>query len=64
MSAALDDGELGERLAARTLELIDVPSESREEAALAARVAGGLGSEKSLTRDEALAHLGRVLAGS
>ena len=39
MSAALDDGELGERLAARTLELIDVPSESRDEAALAGRVA-------------------------
>jgi succinyl-diaminopimelate desuccinylase len=39
VSAALDDGELGERLAARTLELIDVPSESRDEAALAARVA-------------------------
>jgi succinyl-diaminopimelate desuccinylase len=39
VSAALDDGELGERLAARTLELIDVPSESRDEAALAGRVA-------------------------
>ena len=34
------------------------------EAALAARVAGGLGAEESLTRDEALEHLGRVLAGS
>jgi threonine synthase len=34
------------------------------DAALAARAVGGLGSEESLTRDEALAHLGRVLAGS
>ena len=32
--------DLGERLAARTLELVDVPSESREEAELAAHVAG------------------------
>jgi len=32
------DGELGERLAARTLELIDIPSESRDEARLAAHV--------------------------
>ncbi len=39
---ALDDGELGERLAARTLELVDIPSESRDEAALAAHVAGVL----------------------
>jgi succinyl-diaminopimelate desuccinylase len=39
VSEDLDDGELGERLAARTLELIDVPSESRHEAALTARVA-------------------------
>jgi succinyl-diaminopimelate desuccinylase len=35
----LSDAELGERLAARTLELIDVPSESRDEARLAGRVA-------------------------
>jgi succinyl-diaminopimelate desuccinylase len=34
-----DDGALGERLAARTLELVDFPSESREEAALATHVA-------------------------
>ena len=34
------------------------------EAALAARVAGGLGSEESLTRDEALGHLERVLSSS
>lgn len=32
------DAELGERLAARLLELIDIPSESRDEAALAAHV--------------------------
>jgi succinyl-diaminopimelate desuccinylase len=32
----LSDAELGERLAARTLELIDIPSESRDEDALAA----------------------------
>jgi succinyl-diaminopimelate desuccinylase len=36
----LSDADLGERLAARTLELIDVPSESRDEAALAAHVLG------------------------
>jgi succinyl-diaminopimelate desuccinylase len=33
---------LGERLAARTLELVDIPSESRDEARLAAHVAGVL----------------------
>jgi succinyl-diaminopimelate desuccinylase len=38
------DAELGERLAARTLELIDVPSESRDEARLAAHVAQLLGA--------------------
>ena len=37
-----DDAELGRRLAARTLELVDVPSESRDEAALAAHVLGVL----------------------
>ena len=37
-----DDAALADRLAARTLELVDVPSESREEAALAAHVAGVL----------------------
>jgi succinyl-diaminopimelate desuccinylase len=36
------DCELGERLAARTLELIDIPSESRHEAALTAHLAGVL----------------------
>jgi succinyl-diaminopimelate desuccinylase len=39
---ALDDGELGERLAARTLELVDVPSESGDEAALEGHVAAVL----------------------
>jgi len=34
------------------------------DAALAARVAGGLGAEEPLTRDEALDHLARVLSGS
>jgi succinyl-diaminopimelate desuccinylase len=38
------DPELAERLAARTLELVDVASESRREAALAAHVAGVLRS--------------------
>jgi succinyl-diaminopimelate desuccinylase len=36
------DSELGERLAARTLELIDIPSESRDEARMAEHVAGVL----------------------
>ncbi|HEX5798968.1 MAG TPA: hypothetical protein VFY02_02590, partial [Gaiellaceae bacterium] len=31
---------IAERLAARTLELVDIPSESRNEAAIAAHVAG------------------------
>ena len=42
MSERRDDGALGERLAARTLELIDIPSESRHEGPLAAHVAGTL----------------------
>jgi len=36
---------LGDRLAARTLELIDIPSESRDEAALAAHIAELTGAE-------------------
>ena len=51
------DLELGERLAARTLELIDVPSESRAEAALAARLAAVLsagGAELSDLGDSCL----------
>jgi succinyl-diaminopimelate desuccinylase len=39
VSDRFDDAALGERLAARTLELVDIPSESRDEAALAAHVA-------------------------
>jgi succinyl-diaminopimelate desuccinylase len=35
----MDDSALGERLAARTLELVDIASESRDEAAIAARIA-------------------------
>jgi succinyl-diaminopimelate desuccinylase len=40
--AAVSDAELGNRLAARTLELIDIPSESRDETRLAAFVIGVL----------------------
>ena len=42
------DIELGERLAARTLELIDLPSESRDEARLAEHVAGLLPDAREL----------------
>ena len=42
MVPAVAPGELGERLARRALELIDIPSESRDEARLAAHVAGVL----------------------
>src|SRR3954469_16504845 len=42
VTPAPGEAELAERLAARTLELIDVPSESRSEAALAAHVASVL----------------------
>jgi succinyl-diaminopimelate desuccinylase len=38
VTVTISDGELGERLAARTLELIDIPSESRGEGPLAAHV--------------------------
>ncbi len=38
MFAGLSDSELGARLAARTLELVDFPSESRDEAGLSCRV--------------------------
>ncbi len=44
----LSDAELGERLAARTLELIDIPSESRDEAALADHVLGLLPGARDL----------------
>jgi succinyl-diaminopimelate desuccinylase len=46
-----DDGALGERLAARTLELVDIPSESRAEAAIAAHVAAVLRSGGLDVRD-------------
>src|SRR3954463_15693610 len=47
------DRELGERLAARTLELVDIPSESRDEARLAAHVSGLLaGSVEVLARGD------------
>ena len=53
----MDDSELGERLAARTLELVDIPSESRSEAALAEHVRGlidveDLGDDCLLARPE------------
>jgi succinyl-diaminopimelate desuccinylase len=38
VTAPISDGELGERLAARTLELVDIPSESRAEGPLAAHI--------------------------
>ena len=41
----MGDDELAERLAARTLELVDVPSESRDEARLFEHVAGTLDAE-------------------
>lgn len=49
MLPSLSDTELGERLAARTLEFVDIPSESRDEARLAAHVLkvlqdGGVGA--------------------
>src|SRR4051795_10022256 len=61
VTAPISDGELGERLAARTLELIDIPSESRGEAAIAARVTEVLRAGGAAVRD-----LGdtRILAGS
>jgi succinyl-diaminopimelate desuccinylase len=42
------DRDLGERLAARTLELIDIPSESRDEARLAEHVLGLLPGARDL----------------
>ena len=51
MPAPRDDAELGERLAARTLELIDIPSESRDEGRLAAHVAGVLAAGGLEVRD-------------
>jgi succinyl-diaminopimelate desuccinylase len=51
MTAAISDGELGERLAARTLELVDIPSESRGEGALAAHVIEVLRAGGTSVRD-------------
>jgi succinyl-diaminopimelate desuccinylase len=45
---APSDHDLGERLAARTLELIDIPSESRDEASIAAHVAALLPDVRDL----------------
>ena len=45
---APSDHDLGERLAARTLELIDIPSESRDEASIAAHVAALLPGARDL----------------
>ena len=42
VTPAPGEDELRDRLAARTLELVDIPSESRDEARLAAHVAGVL----------------------
>jgi succinyl-diaminopimelate desuccinylase len=51
MAAAISDGELGERLAARTLELVDIPSESRDEGPLAEHVVGVLRAGGAAVRD-------------
>src|SRR4051812_432657 len=59
------DRELGERLAARTLELIDIPSESRDEARLAEHVLGLLPGARDLGDTAVLAgpQDARVLLG-
>src|SRR4051812_27403434 len=61
VATEISDGELSERLAARTLELIDIPSESRGEERIAAHVAEVLRAGGAAVRD-----LGDscVLAGS
>ena len=51
MAEEIGDGELGERLAARTLELVDIPSESRGEGPLAAHVAAVLQAAGAPVRD-------------
>jgi len=51
MTTAISDGELGERLAARTLELVDIPSESRGEGPLAAHVMDVLRAGGANVRD-------------
>src|SRR5215210_3619216 len=59
------DSELGERLAARTLELIDIPSESRDEARLAEHVLGLMPDARDLGDTSVLAgpEGARVLLG-
>ncbi len=59
------DSELGERLAARTLELIDIPSESRDEARVAEHVFGLLPDGRDLGDTAVLAgpEGARVLLG-
>jgi succinyl-diaminopimelate desuccinylase len=47
----IGDGELSERLAARTLELVDIPSESRGEAQIAGHVASVLRAGGATVRD-------------
>jgi succinyl-diaminopimelate desuccinylase len=51
MPAGPSDAELAERLAARTAELVDIPSESRAEAAIAAHVVGVLAGAQLTPRD-------------
>jgi len=51
VAPGVSDAELGDRLAARTLELIDVPSESRDEGRLAAFVVGVLAEGNVSVRD-------------
>ena len=51
MTPGISDGELGERLAARTLELVDIPSESRGEGPLVAHVIDVLRSGGASVRD-------------
>lgn len=50
-SGRVTDAELGERLAARTLELIDIPSESRDERRIADHVLGLLDGSGVPVRD-------------
>jgi succinyl-diaminopimelate desuccinylase len=51
VAPVISDGELSERLAARTLELVDIPSESHGEADLAAHVADVLSAGGAPVRD-------------
>ena len=51
VTPAPSESELAERLAVRTLELIDIPSESRNEAALAAHVASVLREGGAVVED-------------